>query len=468
MKKLISVLLIVMLCFGSFAVQASSLPSFMYKIYNNYTAGYNVSMKINNADEIAGFFKELNLEQIENYIDVKALIESLMTVNSTINVQADVSNDFRKMNVAVTVDTDQNVVFNRNYETSYRAKLGIWTKMDLDKKEIVVVYSTPLNEKYAVVDFSRDFPEEERDRLFELYDEMLSRENIEKHNKKILEIGAKHADISVKGKTVTLHYDNDSFVAFVDDVLKYMTDFYADMLPEFQFPSLQGMKLLGEEGITCKFTYSGNTIKSFSEKWDISIELAEIFTSITGMPWDYNFDGNISISFQSDGDVGKIGTTEVSMPVLTEENSFCLFDLLNTEDDYNYAVPEDEPYISPYAWGYVETDTFDGERFYLPLRMSIEDIYYDYSVITYDEGAVTITTNCGIEGRDINASFNVGEDKAIVNGVAYDGFGAFKMIDDSVYASVDFYEKCLGWTLTSLQKDLIDGSLYYGFYTTEE
>ena len=99
--------------------------------------------------------------------------------------------------------------------------------------------------------------------------------------------------------------------------------------------------------------------------------------------------------------------------------------------------------------------------------MCIEDVYYDYADITYDKGNVTINTTCGIADREINASFNVYEDKAVVNGATYEGFGGFRMIDGSVYASIEFFEKCLGWDLDSFQKDLINGTLYYGFYTED-
>lgn len=476
MKKIISVLLVVMLCLGSLVAHAADVPSFMEKMYNNYTADYKLSMKIHNADKIAGFLEELNVEHLDKFIDVKALIESLFDVSSVMNVQAEISEDFRKMSVAITMETDQKIVLNKNYESSYIAKMGIWVKINIDKKEFIVVYSTPLNEKYAVIDFAKDAPAEVKDELFGLYDKIFSREIMEKHNKKIVQIATAHADIAVKGKKASLHYDNDAFTALIDDTLKYMKEFYADITPESEsepivfpeFPSLKGIKLLGNEGITCEFQLLGDNIKSFSEKWDISIGLADIFAKINGTPWNYEFDGNINISLESSGNINKIGTTKVSLPQLTEENSFDLIDFFENLYTTDYYIEEEVmPYISSYVWGETETDTFDGERYYMPIRSCIEGAYSNYSVITYDNGTVTITTNTGIEGRDINASFKVGEETAVVNGAVYDGLGAFRKIDGSVYASIDFYKKCLGWNLEYFQKDLLSGRLYYEFYTAE-
>lgn len=476
MKKFVSVLLVVMLCIGSFGVYAADVPSFMEKMYSSYTADYKISMKINNANEIVGFLNELEVEHLDKFVDVKALIESLLDVSSVLNVQAEISEDFRKITVAVTTETNQNIVFNKNYETSYLAKMGMWVKIDIDKKELLIIYSTPLNEKYAVIDLAKDAPAEIIDEIFGLYDKMFCREIMEKHNKEIVKIAAEHAEISLKGKTATLHYDNDAFIALIDDTIEYMKKFYSEMsvtvdgepmiFPEI--PSLKGLRLLGKEGITCTYQLSGDNITSISEKWDISIGLADIFSAITGAPWEYVFSGDINITFEYSGNVSKIGTTKVSMPVLTEENSFNLTELFGSlNNSVDYIEEEAIPYISMYVWGETDTDTFDGERYYMPVRSCIEEAYADNCVITYDKGAVTIVTNTGIEGRDINASFKVGEDKATVNGTVYEGIGAFRMINSSVYASVDFYEKCLGWNLEYFQKDLLNGCLYYEFYTED-
>lgn len=478
MKKIISILLVFMLCIGSVGVYAASVPSFMDKIYNNYTADYNISLKINNADEVAQFIKELNMGKIENYVDVEALVESLLDVSSVVNVEAEISEDFRKMNLALTMETDKNIIYNRNFESSYRAKFGMWAKIDVDNKELILVYSTPLNEKYAVIDSSKDFPSEVTDELFSMYDKMLNRENMEKLTKKFIEIATEHADISVKGNVATVKYDNDAFVAIIDDTLKYMGEYYEEYYSDMElyseefevfseFPSFEGVKLLGDEGIICEYQLSGDNIKSFSEKADISISVADIFTKITGEVWNYNFDGNINMTLETTGNITKIGTTKPAILELTEENSFHLVDLFAVEEDYGDYEGEFMPYLSSYVWGYAQKDTFDGERYYIPLRKCIEDVYYDYCDITYNDGLVTVVTNSNVEGRDINASFKVGENTAIVNGILYEQIGGFKLIDGSVYASIDFYEKCLGWTLDSLSKDLLDGSLSYGFYTVD-
>ena len=476
MKKITSMLLIVILSLGSIAAQAKDVPSFMEKMYDNYTADYRLSMKIHDADKIADFLEELNLSHLDKFIDAKALIESLFDVSSVMNVQAEFSRDFRKMSAAITMETDQKIVFNKNFNSSYNARMGIWIKINIDKKEFIAVYSTPLNEKYAVLDLTKDAPAEVTDELFGLFDKILSREIIEKTNKDIIQIAANHADITINRNKATLHYDNDAFTALIDDVLNYMVDFYADILPESdseaigfsKIPSLKGIKLLGSKGISCEFQLMGNDIKSFSEKWDISVGLADIFSKTAGTPWNYEFDGNINISVEASGSISKIGTTKVLMPILTKENSFDLADFFEDSNTNDYYIEEEPmPYISSYVWGETEKDTFDGERYYMPVRSCIEGAYSDYSVITYDNGTVTITTNTGIAGKDIVASFKVGEEKATVNGVVYDGLGTFRMIDGSVYASVDFYKNCLGWNLEYLQKDLLSGYLYYEFYTSE-
>ncbi len=477
MKKFISILLSIMFCFSVLTANASSVPDFMNKDYNNYTADYKLSMTINNTEEIVSFLEELQMpDEVSNFIDVKSLIDSLCQVSSVMNVQAEISDDFRRVKAAVTAQTNQNIVFNRNYDTSYRAKMGIWVDMDMDNKKLVIIYSTPLNDKYAVIDFAKDAPQEVSDMVFDAYDKMFNREFMEKNNKEIINLAVKHADITMKGNTCTVKYDNDSFVALIDDVMDYSMKLsseiyasYGEQLEDFDIPSFKGIKLLGDKGITCTYKLSGNKIKTVSEKWDVSISLADIFAKITGAPWQYEFNGDINLTLETETDVSKIGTTKVLMPELTDENSFNISDMFGMGyDEYGYETEEWEmPKVSFYVWGDTETDTFDGERYYMPLRNCIEEAYYGAADITYENGLVTITTDCGDAQQDISVSLNVGEDSAVVNGTVYEDVGTFKIIDGSVYAGVDFYEKCLGWTLEYLQKDLLTGSLYYEFYTSD-
>lgn len=475
MKRVLAFLLSLSVIFSAIGVSAASVPEFMEATYNNYTADYKFNMSISNADELVDFLGELEItEELDKYIDVLELIKSVCSASSVMNVQAEVSEDFRKMKAAITSETTQNIVFNTNLDTSYRAKAGIWVDMDIDKKNLIVIYSTPMNNKYAVIDYAKDFPAEVTEPVFSLYDSMFNREFIEKNNKEIISIATKYADITLRGNKCTVKYDNDSFVAVINDVIDYIAKISygmslasdGEVFAIDDIPSFEGIKLLGDEGITCTYKLSGNKIKSLSEKWDISIGLADIYTSLTGMPWEYDYSGDINFKLEADADVKKIGNTRVSIPKLTDENSFSVVKMLEIEEaEYeDYTEPE---YVNPYVWNQVEGDTFDGERYYMPLRSCIEEAYIDSSVITYDNGLVTITTDCGDESKDINASFRVGEDTATVNGMVYSGFGAFKMIDGSVYASVEFYEKCLGWTLDTLQKDILWNCLYYQFYTSK-
>ena len=475
MKKIFALVLTVVIAFSALTAGASSVPKFMEKSYNNYTADYKVSMTIDNADEIVAFLDEVKMpDEINNYIDVKALLESLCTVNSEMRVEAEMSEDFRKMKVALTAESAQDIKFNRNLDTSYSMRMGMWMDMDIDAKKLVIIYSTPLNEKYAVLDFAKDLPSEVTEPVFEMYDKMFNREFMEKTSKEIMALSMEHADISMDGSRCVVMFDNDAFVSVAEDIAEYVFKMASDMavsageepLPEMEIPSFKGIKLLGDDGIVCTYKLNGNKIKSVSEKIDISIGLAGIYTMITGEEWSYNFDGNIDFTLISDAVVSKVGTTHPAMPEITAENSFSYTERLGltAEPDYGYEY-DGGKFRSLYTYGSMEFDTFDGERYYMPLRATIEDAYWECADITYDNGFVTIKTYSDTAEENIDAAFRVGEDKAMVNGVNYEGFGAFKLIDGSVYASADFYEECLGWTLDYLWKDLLEGGLDYEFCT---
>ena len=140
MKKIFALVLTVVIAFSALTAGASSVPKFMEKSYNNYTADYKVSMTIDNADEIVAFLDEVKMpDEINNYIDVKALLESLCTVNSAMRVEAEMSEDFRKMKVALTAESAQDIKFNRNLDTSYSMIMGMWMDMDIDAKKLVII-----------------------------------------------------------------------------------------------------------------------------------------------------------------------------------------------------------------------------------------------------------------------------------------------------------------------------------------
>ena len=277
MKKIFALVLTVVIAFSALTAGASSVPKFMEKSYNNYTADYKVSMTIDNADEIVAFLDEVKMpDEINNYIDVKALLESLCTVNSAMRVEAEMSEDFRKMKVALTAESAQDIKFNRNLDTSYSMRMGMWMDMDIDAKKLVIIYSTPLNEKYAVLDFAKDLPSEVTEPVFEMYDKMFNREFMEKTSKEIMALSMEHADISMDGSRCVVKFDNDAFVSVAEDIAEYVFKMASDMavsageepLPEMEIPSFKGIKLLGDDGIVCTYKLNGNKIKSVSEKLD--------------------------------------------------------------------------------------------------------------------------------------------------------------------------------------------------------
>ncbi len=476
MKKFVLLLLTVIITFSAFGVSAASVPKFMEQTYTNYTADYSLSMSFESGEEIVALLEEIEmLDDFCNYVDVKAILESLFQVKSKYNVQADISEDFRRMDMAVTSDTERSFVLNKNFDAICNFRAGMWLHLDIDKQELKMVYYTPLTNKYAVMDFAEDVPEEVKSEIFDTYDKIMNKEFVESIKKDILEIAVKYADISMKGSTCIVKYDNDAFAGLLDEAIDYVANYINDIdadingqeSSEIDVPSLKGVRLLGKNGITSTYKLGGTKIKSAQETWDISVSIPDIYTRITGLEWPYESEGCVDIKVKMDMDVTRMGTTHVIMPVLNDENSFnALSDIFGLGyDEYAYEEDWDEPYVLNYVWGHTDTDTFDGERYYMPLRCCLEDCYYNCSEITYDNGTVTITA--GYDEDVTNISLCVGENTAVVDGMLYTDLGEFKIIDGSVYASVDFYEKCLGWSLQQLDKDLLYGGLSYQFYTRD-
>lgn len=476
MRKITAIITSIMIFFSVIGVSAASVPSFMEEIYTNYTADYKLSLKLENADEIIGFLKEVYMsDEVYNYVDMKALIESLGSFDSKMNVRAEMSSDFRKIKVSLTSETTHKLVLNRNFSTNSRAGVGIWVEFDADNKKFRVIYSTPANEKYAVIDSAKDFPDEISEKIFEMYDKILTPDFIRKNNEGIIGILAEYADVTVIGTNCKVKIDNEAFLSIINDVLKNMTNTFSSMKEivgeDFDpdvIPEIKDVKLLGDKGITLTYKLYRNKIKSVSEEWDVSISVSDICTAITGEPWEYENSGDINFSLKSECEVKKIGSTKADIPEINEKNSFSIPETMNWFEDY-YEIPEDNVEIrTVYSWSYGCSAIAADGKYYMPVRECIEDVYNEWVTLSYDNGCVTVITDCLDPEKELNMSFKVGEDRVTVNGKEYTGNGAFRNIGGTVYATSEFYENCLGWELVYLNKDLLNGEISYEFNTVKE
>ncbi len=479
MKKLVSLFVCFIMVFSAVTAGAANVPNFMKQDYNNYTADCQLSLSFESGRELAELLDIVGAnEEISKHIDIKALSESLLSSDEKVNIELKMSEDYKRADIAVTMDHSQNIIANKNLGMTVSTKSGMWLHMNLDKEEFEVIYSTPFTNKYAVLD-AADFPEDKRAEVFKALGAVFSKELIDPIKEEVLALTLKYAQVSMKGSRCIVKYDNDAFIATIDDMVNYayskLSQFGKQMfdeeLPDMDIPSLKGVNILGDKGITITYYLKGTKISRAEMDADICVSVPDIYTKITGDIWPYETKGEFKFKLSEKADYTKLNTTNPRMPEITAENSFSILDKVLLYDEYEYygeEYYEDMPYVYGYASCWDVKEICENGVYFVPLRELIEDAYYNCSEIIYKKGNVIITLSAP-DSQEVKLTFYTGDNKVFVTeGSDYTTYtlnGTHRLIDQKVYVSSDFFEKCMGWTLEYMSKDMLAGTLSYEYDT---
>lgn len=419
MRKIISLLLAFLLCF-SFVFANAKMPDELAKVLTEekYNFTCSAQLKLSNAEfkSLVEFIKELageEYEEIEYFTDLELVLETLFTSGTKIDMQADISKDFRKMNIGISGEFDLNVKPNENLEVVSKGKAGMWIEMNMEEENPAyrIILQAPWLNKYAVIDLFAAMSDEDKAIFLEYteqYEKAHSEDLIEKVNTAMLDIVEKHSDIKKSGNKYTIKFDNNGFVSMVRDVIGIILDVMVEISPEIfdedpavakemvnlikqTIPSLSGMTFVGEKGVTVEYVLSSGNIKTYTEFDDIKIDIPSIVETL-GMEWEFETRPVLEFEIKASCNYSLYGKTKVDFPVLTEENSFDMISAFMPEtEDY-----VEEEYIPEYPlWSFSctsETVIENEDKIYVPLRGVLEEAYGGNIDIAYNEGVITLTS----------------------------------------------------------------------------
>lgn len=477
MKKFLS-LFIVMMLICSTVMANATLPDAITKVYNNYAADYSISFSFESCDEVVALLEEMEMPaEINNFVDLKALIKSVLTYDAKMNVQVDISEDFKKIEMALTADCAQPVDVNKNLSLDIKSKVGMWMRLDISATQPVfeIIYSAPAFNRYMHMDMIEMMDYEgSGDEFLEALNSLFDKEYMENVTEYSKELIKKYATIKVSGKSCVIKFDNEGFTAMIDDAIRYAYDLSAEEMevvmnprygevsvPYEELPVFSGMQILGDNGITFEYTTVFGNITSITADSDIELNIADIYSSTTGEEWIYESEGILKFSMHEYAEMKNIGKTKVVFPELTEENSFSVMTMIYGENDGH---GEDyEEYVQEYPYYYVggyadNLPVIDGE-IYVPLRSVMEGAYDDTVDISYNNGVVTMTSE--YFGKIV---LTIGSDKAYIGGAVKDIDKVVKL-ENTTYVSKAFFEDVFGWVLTSATYRMLEKNYYYSFYT---
>ncbi len=499
MKRIASIILTLVLAF-SMVTASAEVPKFMTQAYNNYTADYGFTVTFESSDEIVELLKEMEMpEEVNNFIDIKALLESILSQGMQMKLQMNISDNYRRAEYALTAESQQEINVNPNLSIGIDSKLGMWMKMDLDAAEPVmeIIYSSPVLNKYMVIDVFEMLPDDtQKQAVINMLNSIFCSDYIDSISKYSLELIEKYAEIKVGGGDYIVKLDNDGLIAMMGELFPVVFTKLGDIMTDFPFaaqeaasigiiggadgptailiepeeendsdfvvvPDMSGLQILGEEGITYRYSLFSGRVSAIDVAADISFDISKIVTDVIGEEWQPEAKGMLDFAVNAKIKLKNIGKTEVDFPKLTKENSFNVMDMYpEYEENYTEEYVPSYPHYS--VW--IESDkmpVIDGE-IYVPLRATLEGAYNDQFSIDYDKGTITMhseyfpgfkkltvyenSTMAFTDGIDIEVS------KVIVkNGISYVGKSLF--------------EKIFGWELGYASYDLINDYYEASFYT---
>ncbi len=465
MKKLVTFLLIISLMMTTGVFAAEKIPEELLKNPQNYTADYTISMTFEDSSDIVSLLKEMEMpDEIDTFIDVEMLLESLFTNQSKIKVQADYDEDYKKMKLGMTVESSQKIDINPNFNMGFNEKMGMWIDMDFTNEEnpiLEYIVSQPFMNKYMHMDMSSILEDADWDAM----KTVMNKEYIEQ----ISNVLYKHVEIEKTFSGYTLKIGNEEFTALMDELIAVISEYIIpqeqqDVAFEQEFPSFKDMRFLGEDGIKCDYKVKNGIVTEGKMTADISIDISQIYTAITGEEWWYDASGKIDLELSETFNIYKAGSTNVEFPVLTEENSVSYNEMMSDmEADYQDDDSEYEPeYPNYYTYGMCEAiPVIDGE-IYVPLRITLVSAYEDTVAINYDNGVITAT--CEYFDGFRTLSLTVGTDKAYTDGAEHT-IGNVLVIGNDTYVNSKLFQEIFGWRLANANHNLLTGKYNYHFFT---
>lgn len=463
-KSAIAVFLMVVLTVTSVFANAS-LPSFFTDIPVNYTENCSVSVTFDSSDDLIALLYELDIpEEVENFVDMQSLIKSLLTYDGKLFLQADMSENFDKIKMSLTSESVHGITVNQNARLDASLKMGLWLNIDLsDEKNPIfdMILSYPMFNKYLKITSEDIFADEN---AFEALKFVFSKEYMDYiQNLSVTEL-ANYATLSGSGNEYTMRLDNDGLCAYIDKIMidmpQLMSAFGSDEADYFSYPSVKGWKLLGDGGMECVYKLKGGRISAETVKIDVSADISDIYTAVTGEEWEYEAHGILDFTVDINADISKYGSTKVDFPLLTAENSMSLSDFIPTYEDDDFTFAE---YPIWYLYGESEKLPVIDGKLYVPLREVLEQAYEDEVLISYNNGAVT--AHCKyfpgyselVAVIDSPIAYADGAQHTVAAPIAMDG---------TVYVNGDFLADMLGFGLSGAVYDYINNMYTYEIFTS--
>ncbi len=456
-------------------VCAGAQVDVLFESPTNYAEETSYKITLDNSEEFYQLLKDFEIpEEYEYFADIPKFLETLFSTDGKICVQADISDDKKKAQIAVTSDNYNSVDFNRNLKFDVSAKLGMWITYDFTDAENPVfemIYSIPRMEKYVHIDVFDMLTDGQKEKVVSLMDESIALGNNEKTNAFTLKLFENYADVKASLTGATIKIDNKGLVGIIKEMLEYTTTNALASLTEedrklmkenieaFDFENLQ---ILGKDGIVINYSFKNGNISAISTLADISLDVDGLFTFITGVIPDFETEKKIDFTVNAETVLSKIGSTKVEIPTLTEKNSISLSDMIKEEMEYEQSEYQPSyPYYHVWVPQAENLPVIDGEL-YVPLRKTLENAYDNSVKISFENGVITASCEYFPDFKTIQLTNE--SDKVYFDDVEKTTSKVF-ILDGITYVSNELFNEHFGWNFYQAVYDMLEDAYSYSFIT---
>lgn len=331
MKKIISLLLSVMLMSTTvFASTAEEIAELYEKsrLLRSASAKLVMETELNRPLDILDTIPQEDISD-DTDIDFKLLFESLTEAKTTMEYETYVSEDNKKIQIAMSMEFDVPVKLNSEFAVEAWTKLGMWMDLDVTDENnpvVKVIYKVPFMKKYMVMDMSESY--KSNPEMLSVFDN----EKMKEINDKAVEILTKNADISKKGNEYTLKFTDQTAKQYIFDCFDLSNAIMPEQAvsnKEFKEALLavkdfcDNIPVFGQNGLVMKLKKnSSGYITAEETEAHICLNVYDILThfsqSTKGLERDKAF---IDMTFKTTATVTNHNKVTPQLPIITEENS---------------------------------------------------------------------------------------------------------------------------------------------------
>ncbi len=431
MKKTVALFISFVMIFSCVAAYGASADEIFDSMFNPVYSG---KAHI----ELSGELKEVPdaLDKLDFYrfgagiADLKLLAQSLSKSTAKLDAAYNISKDMRKAKMALSYEISAPITVNESLKIESHSTWNIWIDYDFTSEAPVykIIYKTPLNKKYTVLDLSGEIDP------IELSASMPSEESIKDLSKRIAELYKSCAKVSKQGSGYRLTFDDNGFKVFCAGIFDEITkageeqllkassdmagirdfkDYMQDIKDTFS-NAAQSMTILGKGGLVIDLKTNGaGYITAENADINLSLNIYDILDAFNLYNEESGItkaNSNLDLTIKSRASLSSHNqNVTVDFPVLTDENSVNPMTAFIPSPDYGN---------SPFKWFSLENEglpVLAGNYPLFKLSDICDELGFDFK---YENGKATVDTKTSLgiieyEANSAAAKAN-GEEIALV------------------------------------------------------